>query len=273
MSQDQTTLAKTFKDLHAGDAPLILPNAWDAGSARLMEHIGSKSTATTSAGVAWAHGYQDGDQLPVHILISTIESIARVVSIPVSVDIEGGYSSDPTAVGETAARVIGAGAVGINIEDGSGSPDLLCRKIEAVRRSAAQAGVPLFINARTDVHLRGLVDKETRTSEVTRRSALYRSAGADGLFVPLLMDATSIGAIANGVALALNVMACPGLPPVSELGELGVRRLSIGSAVSQAVFARMRELAEAFLRDGDSDAATSGGMPFPDVNGLFSAVS
>ena len=273
MSQDQATRANTFHDLHAGDVPLILPNAWDAGSARFMEHAGSKAAATTSAGVAWSHGYRDGDQLPVRLLISTIERVARVVSIPVSVDIESGYSSDPTAVGETAARVIGAGAVGINIEDGSDPPDLLCQKIEAVRRSADRAGVPLFINARTDVYLRGLVGEDSRASEVGRRSALYRSAGADGLFVPLLVDATSIGTVADDVDLPLNVMACPGLPPVGELGALGVRRLSAGSAVSQAVFAHTRRLAEAFLRDGDSDAATSDGMPFPDVNALFPAAS
>ncbi|MCG8462869.1 MAG: isocitrate lyase/phosphoenolpyruvate mutase family protein, partial [Holophagales bacterium] len=111
MTPDPLTLAQTFHGLHSGDTPLILPNAWDAGSARLMEHLGCKAVATTSAGMAWSHGYQDGDRLPIRLLTTTVASITRVVSVPVSVDIEGGYSADLAVVEQTVAGVIGAGAV------------------------------------------------------------------------------------------------------------------------------------------------------------------
>src|SRR6185436_19077316 len=143
-----------FRQLHERGL-LLLPNAWDAGSARLMESLGAKAIATTSAGGAWARGDNDGNRLPVPKLIGVVEEIARVVRVPLTVDLEAGYSDEPSAVAETAARVAAAGAVGINIEDGEGSPDLLCAKIEAVKRAAQGSGVDLFVNARTDVYLAG----------------------------------------------------------------------------------------------------------------------
>ncbi|MEM6456768.1 MAG: isocitrate lyase/phosphoenolpyruvate mutase family protein [Acidobacteriota bacterium] len=266
----QPTRAQTFRDLHRDDTPLILPNAWDAGSARLMEHLGCKAVATTSGGVAWTHGYPDGDRLPVPLLATTVASITRVVSVPVSVDIEGGYADDPAVVEDAVAAVIDAGAVGINIEDGSDDPALLCRKIEAARRASERLGVALFINARTDVVLRGLVAEDAWVTEITRRAALYRSAGADGLFVPRLTHADAIAALA-AVGMPLNVMACPGLPAVAELQRLGVRRLSAGTSLAQMVYGQVSERAAAFLRDGDSDATTADGMPYADINALFPA--
>lgn len=262
--------AHRFRELHSTDAPLILPNAWDAGSARLMEHLGSKAVATSSAAVAWSHGYQDGDRLPVALLIATVSSIARVVSVPVSADIEGGYSDDAKVVGETVARVIEAGAVGINIEDGQPPPTALCQKIEAARAAAERLGVPLFINARTDVYLRGLVPEDQRAAEVARRANLYRCAGADGLFVPLVTEVDSIRSIAASVDLPLNVMACPGLPDAAELRRLGVRRLSAGASIGEAAYGLARTLAQAFLVDGRSDPDTSNSMGFAEINALFS---
>lgn len=269
MRNIQSALSDAFRALHCDDVPLILPNAWDAGSARLMEYVGCKAVATTSAGVAWSHGYQDGRRLPVELLMRTVESIRRVVSVPLSVDIEDGYSSDPRMVQQTVAAVIGAGAVGINIEDGMDSPDALCQKIEAGRRAGEQSGIQLFINARTDVYLRGLVAPHQMVAEVTHRSRLYRAAGADGIFVPLLSDAGAIQAVVEAVGLPVNVMACPGLPEASELGRLGVRRLSAGTGISQAVYDRAKSLAEAFLRRGESDSLVVDSMSFSDINGLF----
>ena len=269
MTGHPSTLAQVFRSLHSEDTPLILPNAWDAGSARLMEHLGCKAVATTSAGVAWSHGYQDGDRLPIRRLMTTVASIARVVSVPVSVDIEGGYSADLAVVEEVVAGVIDAGAVGINVEDGDGSPDVLCRKIERARRAGERLRVPLFVNARTDVYLRAFVAEPEQVAEVTRRAGQYRSAGADGLFVPLLTDAASIRAIVAAVDLPLNVMAWPGLPPVAELRRLGVRRLSAGAGIVQAVYGQAKELAAAFLRDGESDSVTTGGMSYADINALL----
>ena len=124
----QADALQQFRRLHQ-DGILLLANAWDAGSARLIESLGAKAIATTSAGVAWAHGYPDGDALPFDLLVATTAEITRIVTVPLTVDSEGGYSDDPAAVGESIARLIGAGAAGINLEDGAGTPDLLCAKI------------------------------------------------------------------------------------------------------------------------------------------------
>ena len=128
-------LDKLFRRLHDGEL-LILPNAWDAGSARLIESRGAKAIATTSAGLAWSRGYPDGDALPVEELLSAVRAIARVIGVPLTIDVEGGYSNDPAAVARLVAEILEAGAVGINIEDGSGSPALRCAKIAAARESA-----------------------------------------------------------------------------------------------------------------------------------------
>jgi 2-methylisocitrate lyase-like PEP mutase family enzyme len=270
MSQHQQILATRFRALHAADWPLILANAWDAGTARLMEQAGSKAIATTSAGVAWSHGYPDGDRLPLRLLATTVANMTRIVSIPVSVDIEGGYSTDLAVVEEVVASMIDAGAVGINIEDGDVSPDILCRKIERAKQAGERLGVAVFINARTDVYLRGLVPDDQKVDEVTQRAGLYRSAGADGLFVPGLTNESSIRAIVAKVSLPLNLLAWPGLHSVAELQGFGVRRLSAGSGIAQTVYAHVKQLALAFLESGESSPVTANGMSYPDINAMFS---
>ena len=147
------TLDNQFHQLHQ-DGLLILTNVADAAGARIVEQLGSKAVATSSAAVAWAHGYPDGNALPLERLISTVESIARVISVPLTVDIEAGYSDDLTRVADLIDAVIAAGAVGINIEDGASPPELLVRKIEIARQVASRRNVKLFINARTDVYLK-----------------------------------------------------------------------------------------------------------------------
>lgn len=268
MTSDHAT---RFHQLHAEPAPLLLlANAWDAGSARLMESLGAQAVATTSAGVAWSHGYPDGDALPVAALAGTVAAITRVIGIPLTVDAEGGYSDDPAQAAEAIAALLDAGAVGINIEDGAAPPDLLCAKIERIRAVAEQRGVNLFINARTDVYLRGLAPEGGRVGEVLTRAARYREAGASGIFVPGATDGGEIRAIAAGTDLPLNVMARPTLPPAAELAKLGVRRLSAGSAISQAAWGRAADLARAFLADGRSDPLGESAMDYPAINALFS---
>ena len=143
--------------LHRPGDPVLLANCWDAGSARLIEACGAVAMATTSAGLAWSHGYPDGDALPLSVLTTAVAQIVRVISVPLTVDIEGGYSAEPERVGAVVEAVIEAGGVGINIEDGRGSPELLAAKIRAARAVADRMGVPLFINARIDVYLKSLV--------------------------------------------------------------------------------------------------------------------
>ena len=268
MASGRPDSADRFRELHR-DGLLLLPNAWDAGSARLIESVGAKAIATTSAGVAWSHGYADGDLLPVPMLAATVARIARVVKIPITADVEGGYSADPASVGEAVAAVIEAGAVGINLEDGAGDPDLLCAKIEHAKRAGTRLGVDLFVNARADVYLRDLAPPDRRLDETLARAERYRAAGADGIFVPGVTDASEIRALASAVRLPLNVLARPGLPPASELEALGVRRLSAGSWIAAAAFAGAASRASGFLRGGASEPLAKGAMPYADVNSLM----
>ncbi|HYM79842.1 MAG TPA: isocitrate lyase/phosphoenolpyruvate mutase family protein [Candidatus Limnocylindria bacterium] len=270
MPTKDATSAEVFHRLHA-QGLLVLANVWDAGSARLVESLGAKALATTSAGVAWSHGYADGDLLPVPLLAATVADIARVVSVPLSVDAEGGYANDPATVGETVARLIDAGAVGINLEDGTGEPDLLCAKIEAVKRASARLGVDLFVNARTDVYLLGLVTEARRVGEMLARAERYRAAGADGIFVPAIVDPAEIRAITSAVPLPVNVLALRGLPAAAELQALGVRRLSAGSGMARATLGRIAQMAKDFLRNGASEAVAGQGMTYDEINALMAA--
>lgn len=263
------TAADTFRRLHQGPAPLRLTNCWDAGSARLLEHLGAAAVATTSAGVAWAHAYPDGDALPTALLIATVTAITRVIRVPLTVDLEDGYADDPTAVGETVAAVVDADAVGINLEDGAGSPDLLAAKIARAKVAAAARGVDLFVNARTDVYLRELVDGPRRVAETLARARRYRDAGADGLFAPKVVAADEVRAIAAGAGMPLNVLAWPGLPPAAELAALGVRRVSTGSALAQGAWGRAAALARSFLADGTTAPLFEATLPYGDANALF----
>lgn len=262
------TAAHTFHHLHQ-QGLLVLANAWDAGSARLIASLGAKAIATTSAGVSWSHGYADGDVLPVALLVSTVQEIARVIQVPLTVDIEGGYASDPASVGETVARVIEAGAVGVNLEDGGSGPDVLAAKIEHAKRAGARLGVDVFVNARTDVYLRSLESADRRVDETLARAERYRAAGADGIFVPGAADASDIRAIAAAARLPLNVMAWPGLPAASELERLGARRLSAGSGITQAVYGHMASLATGFLQNGGSIPVAHGAMSHAELNALM----
>lgn len=258
-----------FRNLHDGPDLLILPNAWDAGSARLFESLGAKAIATTSAGLAWSRGYPDGDALPIELLIAATREIARVIRVPLSIDIEGGYSDDPAVVAQVVGSLIDAGAVGINIEDGADAPDLLCAKVESARQSAARAGVDLFINARTDVYLRALAMGDKAVEEVVRRAERYRAAGCDGLFVPGLADGSAIEAVATAIApLPLNIMLLPGLPTNDVLQTQGVRRLSAGAAIAQAVVERASRLATSFLA-GAADEMFSAAVEYGAMNRLF----
>jgi len=247
---DQKTKAKAFADLHAGPGILVLPNAWDAASAAVMEDAGAKAVATSSAAVAWAHGYPDGDLLPLPNLISTISAVVRVVDVPVTADIEGGYTDDLAVLADNIRAVVGAGAVGINLEDGTRDPDLHARKIETARKAAQGAGVDLFINARVDTYLKRLFEGEAAEAESIRRAAQYLAAGASGVFVPGPTEAALIGRLAKAIDAPLNVMLWGGLPSAQELQALGVRRLSSGGRPFSGVYAYLANAVKAYLADG-----------------------
>jgi 2-methylisocitrate lyase-like PEP mutase family enzyme len=267
MNSQNPTCAEIFHRLHR-DGILVLANAWDAGSARVIESAGAQALATTSAGVAWAHGYADGDKLPLRLLVQTVCSITRVTRVPLSVDFEGGYSDDPKTVGEGVASLIDAGAVGLNIEDGAGEVDLLCRKIEAARSAGERLGVKLFINARTDIYLKRLVAAEQRVEETIRRAARYREAGASGIFPAGVSDADEIRTLATEIDLPLNVLAWAGLPSASALAQLGVRRLSAGSSISESAYGHAAQLARAFIDSGDPGSVLGGALDYSALQAL-----
>jgi 2-methylisocitrate lyase-like PEP mutase family enzyme len=264
-----TTTADRFHALHAGPEVLVLPNAWDAASAALMEGAGAKAVATSSAAVAWARGYADGDAVPVAAVIDTVAGIARVVSVPVTADLEGGYTDDLAILAETIRAVIGAGAVGINFEDGRRDPDLHARKIQTVRAAADEAGVNLFINARTDVYLAGLATGEAALAETLQRAALYAQAGASGIFVPLPIEEDLLSTLAAGIALPLNVMGRPGMPSAQRLAQLGVRRLSSATGPFNAAYGAMLAGTRTYLADGDTTGYAAFGKDLPNLNARF----
>lgn len=254
-----------FHDLHR-DGLLILPNAWDGGSAALMKALGAPAVATTSAGVAWALGWPDGDALPVDRVVRAAADVTRgAQGLPVSIDMEGGYSDDPAEAAALAARLVEAGAQGINIEDGGGPAEALAAKIAAIK---AAVGDRLFVNARCDVWLRGLAP-EAPVAEAGRRAVIYARAGADGLFAPGLTDEDDIAAMVAATSLPLNLLAYPGLPDAETLRRLGVRRLSAGSGLVSAALGRAAELARAFLADGRSAPMMEGALGWGELNAMM----
>jgi len=251
---------RLFRHLHRPDHLLVLPNAWDAASAAMFEALGAEAIATTSAGFAWANGFSDGSIVPRRVLLDGVASIARVTKIPLTVDCEGGYANDPAQVADLIGSLIGAARVdGINIEDGREPPELLERKIRAIRRAAGDAGSDLFINARIDVYLHDLVAAEHALKETLDRAARYEAAGCDGIFVPLLSVPSAIEKIVRATELPVNVLASPTLPAPHELRKLGVRRLSVGSAIALRAYGAARDLAVEILK-GESIAALYASM-------------
>lgn len=263
-------VAEKFHHLHHDF--LILPNAWDPGSARIVESCGAAAIATTSSGLGWSCGYPDGNAIPIAVLGQAVAAIERVISVPLSVDIEGGYASDPGTVGRNVTVILDNGGVGINLEDGNDPPDLMLRKMTAARAAGQRAGVKLFINARTDVYLHMLVPKERMVEESVVRATRYREAGADGIFVPGAIEPDALKAIAQAVApLPLNAMMRPGLPPATTLKSAGVRRLSAGGGIAMSALSLTKKLATEFLANGDSNALAANiqGLTYPGLNALF----
>lgn len=262
------TAAETFHALHRGPQILVLPNAWDAMSAKIVEGAGAKAIATSSAAVAWSHGYADGHHLPFELLLRTAGEIVRVVKLPVTCDSEGGYAGTPEAAAANIRKLIDAGVAGINLEDGRDPHELHLKKIAAIRKTADAAGVNLFINGRTDVYLKALVPAGDRVSESIRRAAAMKGAGASGVFVPGA-PADDIPTLAREIALPLNIMGWSGVPKAADLQAMGVRRLSAATNIARAAWATVAKVAKMYVFDGDNDALTAMGEAGVDYNKLF----
>lgn len=230
----QQSKAARFADLHRQDAPLILYNAWDAGSAKAVADAGAQAIATSSWSVAAAHGYGDGEEIPIEFAEHVIARIAGSVDLPVSVDFEGGYTDEDAKLVGNVSRFLELGIVGINFEDrvvqGSGlySIDRQASRIAAIRRAADEAQIPLFINARTDLFLGQGNDPESTIEGALERGRAYAAAGASGFFIPGLQEDSLIARICEGTALPVNVMVMDGVPSNDRLAEIGVVRISYG---------------------------------------------
>ena len=273
-SVNRSEQAQAFRHMHAGPAILILPNAWDVATARLIEQAGFPAIATTSAGVAWALGYPDGERISRGDMLEVVRRIATAVGVPVTADVEAGYGATPEAAAETARGVIAAGAVGLNLEDGTAEGGLLdvalhAERIQAARAAGAGAGVPLVINARTDAFEVKEWDAARRFAEAVRRANAYRVAGADCLFVPHVSDGDTIGRLARELDGPLNVIAGPPAPPIRELERLGVRRASLGPRVVQAALGLVRRIAVELRERGTYESMTDLLMPFAELQRLL----
>jgi 2-methylisocitrate lyase-like PEP mutase family enzyme len=261
----QRAKASLLHSLH--ERVLVLPNAWDALSARLAEDAGATAVATTSAGVAWSLGVADGGRLGRTRAIDVVRRVVAAVEVPVTADIEDGYADDPAGVAETVEGVLAAGAVGVNIEDAGREVEEQAGRVAAARRAADALEVPLFVNARVDTYLRAVGDPAERLRETLTRAAAYVAAGADGIFVPGVVDTETIEALVTEVTVPLNVMAGPGAPDVATLAGLGVARISLGSAVAQAAYAVMRRAAREVLTTG-TYTALDGALDYGALNEL-----
>ena len=256
MSQNQK--AQDFAALHKPGDPLVLYNIWDAGSAKAVAEAGAKAVATGSWSVAAAQGYGDGEAIPLDFLLPILARIVAAVEVPVSLDFEGAYAEAPAEVAANVARVIEAGAVGINFEDqvvgGTGlhAMERQAARIGAAREAASAAEVPLFINARTDLFL-----KETDRgkhgdlmADAEARARAYAEAGASGFFVPGLVDPGLIGAICTATSLPVNVLMMPGAPSSEVLASLGVARISHGPFPYRGAMAALTDRAREILGGG-----------------------
>jgi 2-methylisocitrate lyase-like PEP mutase family enzyme len=273
---ERSEQARRFHALHRGPGLLAILNAWDAGSARVFEQAGCAAIGTTSAGIAFALGRPDGEALTRAELVEATARIAAATTLPLTADVESGYGATPAEVGETVAAVIEAGAVGVNVEDlapGGGARlrdlDDQCARLRAARDAAENAGVPLFLNARTDAAWLGVGPDEERLELIAARARAYAEAGADGLFVPGLSDPDELAAVVAATPLPLNVLASRTTPPLDELERIGVRRLSVGSGPVRAALDLAARIALEVLETGNSELMVAGTLTYREANALF----
>jgi 2-methylisocitrate lyase-like PEP mutase family enzyme len=271
--------AQAFLDLHHGQEPLLLPNAWDVVSARLFQHAGFSAVATTSAGIAWSLGYPDGEHIPREEMLAVVARIAHALDVPVTADLEAGYGPAPEDVAETVRGAIAAGAVGMNLEDSrsgdgaSAASPLLdtaaqIERVAAARATADAAGISFVVNARTDVFLRRVGAPEERVRLAAERANAYRAAGADVLFVPGVADAATIGQLVREIAGPLNILATAGVPDLAELARLGVARVSVGGGPYRTALATVARSAAELRRTGRFATLLAGDLTHAELNAL-----
>jgi 2-methylisocitrate lyase-like PEP mutase family enzyme len=272
---EQAIKAELLRAMHSGPPLLLLPNAWDAISARIVAGAGYPAVATTSGGVAWALGFADGEMAPWPEVVAATARIAGAVTVPVTADIESGYGDSPEAVACSIADIIAAGAVGVNLEDGlrdGPAPirpvDDAAKRIAAARAAGRSAGVPIVINARTDLYLKNIGDDDSRFEEAVMRARAYLAAGADCFYPIGLRDAATIGRLVPAVGAPININVRAGYPGISELEALGVRRVSTATQLPLVAMGVVRQVVEQMRATHRFDALDPA-MTHPEAQHLF----
>lgn len=246
----QQTMATQFRALHHQEQMLVLPNIWDPLGAALLEDLGYPAIATASASVAFTNGYNDGENIPFEDVLDRLTKIVNKVKIPVTADIESGYASNETELERNITKLINTGIAGINLEDFDQKRNALfsieeqCQRIKAVRTISDSMDIPLVINARTDVHLRGNFTRdEEKLEETMKRGQAYFEVGADCIFPIAMKSKSHLKRLIETLQSPVNVLALPGIPTLIELKEIGVTRLSLGPGFLKIAIKAMRELA------------------------------
>ncbi len=274
--KEQGQKAEELRKLHGGPRVLVLPNAWDVASARVLEELGFPAIATTSAGVVFALGCPDGQRLSRDEMLEVVARIARSVRVPVTADMEAGYGITPKDMAETANAVVAAGAVGLNLEDVTGetessqvNTELQAEKIQTIREVSASRAVSLVINARTDIYLMPIGPEATRFERTVERLRAYRAAGADCVFAPGVKERDLIEKLVKAVAAPMNILVTPGCPSIPELQKIGVARASVGSGVMRSTLGLVRRIGKELQAAGTYSALFDGAIPFAEINGLM----
>ncbi len=273
----QKRKADDFLALHHAPTIFILPNAWDVASAKVFEPEGFKAIGTTSAGIAATLGYADGQHMSLAENMEVVRRIVNNTGLPVSADIEAGYATSIEGVVKAARAVLDVGAVGLNLEDGTGNTAaplfdkvLQQEKINAVREMAVANGIHLVINARTDVYL--VDDPSThRLRHAIDRGNAYKEAGADCIFVPDVggLDKKAIATLVKEIDAPVNIVAGATTPPIPELQDIGVSRVSVGPRPMRAVLGLLRKIAKELMTTGTYKRMSESSITYAEVNQWF----
>ncbi len=272
--KSQGERAEDFRALHRKDRILVLPNAWDAASARVFENAGFPAVATSSAGMMVSLGYPDGEVIDRNEFVKTVSRIAKLLTVPLSVDVVAGFGETPDEVVATVRDVIKAGAVGVNIEDFIHAEkkmfpvEVQIEKVKAVKRLGESMKVPIVINARTDALRYAGGDDTAKLKEAIRRASAYRDAGADCVYPMGLIDPSLISTFVKAVRFPTNVMVRKGLPPVKDLERLGVARISFGPSASYAAMGLLKRISREVLENGTYDSLLDGSISYDELNSL-----
>ena len=271
----QAQKAEQFREMHHGPRMLVLSNAWDVVSARILEECGHPAIATSSAAVAFSRGYPDGQYISRDEMLDVVGRIARAVQVPVTADLEAGYGTTAKDMAETTKAAIEAGAIGMNLEDAGDEESSLMdlplqvEKIRAIREAAKSLGVPFVLNARTDVYLSSIGPEVTRFEHTIERLRAYRDAGADCLFAPGLHDKKTISKLVKAVATPLNILVTPQCPSLTELEKMGVARVSAGSTVMRAALRVVERIGKEMLESRSCETLFDRAIPWADLSGMM----